>query len=55
MEQYMPQINFNMNDDLDKEFREMVVKRKGFKKGVLMEALEEAVELWIKENEKKNE
>ena len=48
----MTQMNFNIDDQLDEEFRKIVFKTKGMKKGVLLEALEEAVKLWIKEKEK---
>ena len=32
---------------LDEKFRKVVVERKGFRKGVLGEAIEEAIEDWI--------
>jgi len=47
------QINVNINEDLDKAFREIVFKKKGLRRGAMLEAFEEAVELWIRENKKK--
>jgi len=41
-----------IDDKLDKRFREVVVKVKGFKRGALKEALEEAIELWLQKYEK---
>ena len=41
----------NVEDDLEKRFRETVFKRKGMKRGNITEALEEAIEQWI-ESEK---
>lgn len=37
-----------IKDDLDDRFRETVFKTKGMHKGNLTEALEEAMECWIK-------
>ncbi len=51
----MPQYSFNINDDLDKEFRAMVFKTKGMKRGALLTALEEALDLWVKDGEKKSD
>ena len=45
----MGQINQHINDDLDKKFRDVVYQDKGMKRGVILEALEEALDLWIKE------
>ncbi|WP_456328188.1 hypothetical protein [Archaeoglobus sp.] len=41
-----------IDDELDKRFREVVAKVKGFKRGALKEALEEAIELWLQKYEK---
>ena len=38
--------------DLDERFRKAVVERKGFHKGVLGEALEEAIRKWLEVEEK---
>lgn len=45
----MGKLNVVISDDLDAKFREEVFKRKGMKKGNLTEAIEEALELWLKE------
>jgi hypothetical protein len=37
-----------IEDDLDERFREAVFKSKGLHKGNITEAVEEAIELWIK-------
>jgi hypothetical protein len=37
-----------IRDDLDEQFRNAVFERKGMHKGNLTEALEEAIEQWIK-------
>jgi len=36
-------------DKLDEQFREAVFKSKGMHKGNITQAIEEAIELWIKE------
>jgi hypothetical protein len=41
-----------IDDELDKRFRDVVAKVKGFKRGALKEALEEAIKLWIEKYEK---
>jgi len=41
-----------IDEDLDRRFREVVVKVKGFKRGALKEALEEAIKLWLSKYEK---
>ncbi len=38
--------------DLDDRFRAAVLAKKGFHKGVLGQALEEAIEKWLKDEEK---
>jgi hypothetical protein len=37
-----------IKDDLDERFRQTVFERKGMHKGNLTEALEEAIDQWIK-------
>lgn len=44
----MAKLNVVIKDELDERFREAIFKAKGLKKGVLTEAIEEAIELWIK-------
>ena len=39
-----------IDDALDDEFRKALVKSKGFRKGVIKEAMEEALRQWIKQN-----
>ena len=43
-----------IDDELDEKFREAIFKAKGFHKGSLTEAVEEAIELWIEEECKKD-
>ncbi len=51
----MAQLNANISSELDKEFRETVYKKKGLKRGVLLESLEEAIKLWILEQKNKEQ
>jgi len=48
----MGRIDIILPDDLEKQLRETVFRRKGMKKGNLKEALSEAVILWIEREEK---
>jgi hypothetical protein len=43
----MGQISLVIDDKLDAEFREVVAKQLGFKKGNLKIAIEQALRLWI--------
>lgn len=45
----MGKLNVIIEDQLDRKFREAIFKTKGMRKGNLTEAIEEAIELWIKE------
>ena len=45
-------IEINLPDDLEKQLRETIFRRKGMKKGNLKEALSEAIILWINAGEK---
>lgn len=47
----MGRLDLNIDDDLEKKFREAVFHSKGMKKGNLTKALEEAVAKWIKEQD----
>jgi hypothetical protein len=49
----MAKMIFELDDKKDKEFRDTVIKVKGFHKGVIKDSLEEAIDLWIKEQRKK--
>jgi hypothetical protein len=42
-----------IRDDLDEEFRNAVFKKKGMHKGNLSEAIEEALEMWIAEQSRR--
>lgn len=44
----MGRITAVINDELDKEFRALVGKRYGIKKGTLSIAVEEAIRLWVR-------
>jgi len=45
----MGRINLTLKDDLEKRFRSAVADTIGFKKGNLQVAVEEALEIWIRE------
>ena len=47
------QINTNIKDNLDEEFRRVIAQTKGVRKGAMAEAITEALELWIAKNEKR--
>ena len=44
-------MDISINEGLEGRFREKAMKEKGYKKGALKEAMEEAIERWLKENE----
>ena len=48
----MGKINLTVSDELEKRFREEVFRRLGMKKGNIQIAVEEAIELWIKNRKK---
>jgi hypothetical protein len=52
----MVKSTYEIDDERDKKFRQIVAVDKGFRKGALGEALQEAIDLWIakKEEEKKH-
>lgn len=43
----MARLNLVIDDELDEQFRNEVVKRMGFKKGNLQKAGAEALKMWI--------
>ncbi|MEO9363581.1 MAG: hypothetical protein ABI348_06735 [Nitrososphaera sp.] len=45
----MGRLDLNIDDKLEKEFRDVVYHTKGFKKGNLTLALEEALDAWVKQ------
>lgn len=50
-------MNIVLPDDIEDKFRKAIFEKKGMKKGNISEALEEAIDLWVKEQEtlKKND
>jgi hypothetical protein len=44
----MVKINVSIDDKIEENFRKEVYKRKGMKKGNISEALEEAINSWIR-------
>lgn len=42
-----------ISDEMDKEFRKALIESKGFKKGIIKEAMEEALQAWIDKHSKK--
>jgi hypothetical protein len=44
----MGKMNIVLSDELEKKFRKAVYENKGYKKGNISEAMEEAIEQWIK-------
>jgi predicted transcriptional regulator len=49
----MTKITFELNDKLDEKFRKTIADSKGLHRGVIQEAIEEAIESWIMEQAKK--
>ena len=45
----MAKMIFDLNDELEERFRKAVADSKGLHKGVIKEALEEAVQLWMEQ------
>ena len=50
----MGRLDLNIDDNLEKKFRDTVYKTKGMKKGNLTASLEEAIDAWIAEQKKKS-
>jgi hypothetical protein len=48
----MAKLTVIITEELDKEFRDTVFRKKGLHKGNISEAVFEALHLWIKENQK---
>lgn len=46
-------MNIVLGNDLEERFRRVVFERKGMKKGNISEALQEALESWIKREEER--
>jgi hypothetical protein len=49
----MGRLDLNINDELEKRFRDAVYKSKGMKRGNLTVSLEEAIDAWIEEEARK--
>jgi hypothetical protein len=47
----MGKMNIVLNDELENKFRKTVYENKGYKKGNISEAIEEAIDLWIARQE----
>ena len=43
----MPWLKVNLPDELDRRFRHMIAKTKGYRKGNIKLSVCEAIELWI--------
>jgi hypothetical protein len=43
----MGKLNLDLDDKIDKKFRDAVAKKKGMKKGNLTDAVEEAMLMWM--------
>ena len=46
---YMGRIVVEMDNELEKQFRDEIAKRLGMKKGNIKSAIEDAVKLWMKQ------
>jgi hypothetical protein len=52
----MGKLNIVLTDELEKKFRKTVYETKGYKKGNISEAIDEAIQCWIeKQNKEKQE
>lgn len=45
-------MNIVLNDELENKFRKAVYENKGYKKGNISIAIEEAIECWIEKQDK---
>lgn len=48
----MGQVNLQIDDKLEKEFRMIAAEKFGAKKGFLKKAIEEAIKDWVNKNQK---
>jgi hypothetical protein len=48
----LAKITFDLDDKIDEKFRKVVADTKGLHRGVIQEALEEAIQLWLAEQVK---
>lgn len=51
----MGKMNIVLTDQTEKKFRKTVYENKGYKKGNISEAIEEAIELWIEREASKGD
>jgi hypothetical protein len=51
----MTKLIVDIDEALNKEFRDAILATKGWNKGVIKEALREAIECWIREAKKPKE
>ena len=49
----LERITFKIDENLNRKFRNVIAKRKGLRKGVIGEALEEAIREWIADPKKR--
>lgn len=49
----MTKMIFDIDNELEEEFRKAIAEKKGLHKGVIKESMEEAIKLWMKEQGKK--
>lgn len=47
----MGKMNIVLTDELENKFRKAVYETKGYKKGNISEAMKEAIQCWIKEQD----
>lgn len=50
----MGKMNIVLPDDIEEKFRKAIFEKKGMKKGNISEALEEAINEWIKVHDKRD-
>jgi hypothetical protein len=50
---FMGRLDLNINDALEMKFRDTVYRTRGFKKGNLTIALEDAIQKWVEQEAKK--
>ena len=48
----MGKMIFELDDNLEEEFRKAIAEKKGLHKGVIKESIEEAIEIWVKKQKK---
>lgn len=48
----MGKLNIVLTDELESKFRKTVYEKKGYKKGNISEAMEEAIQCWIEKQDK---